>query len=143
MTSTDWKQKYLDSLEHTEIREKQFQHLSALFRQGMSRVALAAQGQDPQLDKELNTLRKLITSNNTEPQQLEAIIEALSLSVSRLDETRSKDAQHIRPQDLLAQWLDRLILPQDLHKTSRNFARASCAVRARIPSQRRLPNWPN
>lgn len=116
MSDQNWKQKHLDSLEKFEAQEKQWELTGSLLRQGMSRVALAAQGQDPQLDQELASLRKLIASRSLDPDQLESIVEALTMSVSRLDDLRGKENESLSPQDLLTQWMDSLSLPGHLKK---------------------------
>lgn len=114
MSNQDWKRKYLDVVEKLEAHEKQWQLSGSLLRQAMSRVALAAQGQDSQLDQELASLRKLIASRSPDPDQLETIVDALSVSISRLDGLRTQESEVLRPQDLLSQWMDSLSLPSHL-----------------------------
>lgn len=54
-----WKQKYFDCLEIQEKQEARLADLDALLRTGIARLTLAAEGQDPALDRELGVLRKL------------------------------------------------------------------------------------
>lgn len=116
MNEQKWKEKYLGSLEQFEVKEKQWQVTSNLLRQGISRVALAAQGTDAQLDQDLAILRKHITKRTIDPQHLEEIIDSLSVSVTRLDKARSSKTSISSPQELITHWLDSLSLPRALKK---------------------------
>jgi len=118
----DWKQKYLANLDRQERAEQAWQATETLLRQGLTRVALAAQGVDPRLDRELDTLRKAIRSG-ADVQQLEKIIEGVSDAVVRLDEERSGQAGERSPQELLGEWLDSLTLPRALRSRARRLRR--------------------
>jgi len=120
MSDDNWKQKYLDNLDVLEKREKIWRGTEAMLKQGLSRVSLAAQGLDEKLDQDLAQLRKSIRGT-IELDQLETVVENLSLSVTRLDEQRSgKSASH-SPQDLLTHWLDTLSLPREFKGRLKNL----------------------
>jgi diguanylate cyclase len=110
MNDENWKQKYLDSLDNLESQEKKWRARETLLKQGLTRVALAAEGLDPQLDTELTLLRETLRSDIDLP-RLETVIEDLSHSVKRLDEQRHGQIRADNPQQLLKQWLDSLSFP--------------------------------
>lgn len=114
MTTQDWKQKYLDCLDRLETHEKQWRSTETLLKQGLTRVALAAQGLAPDLDDNLTRLRKTIRGD-IDQDHLEAVIEDLSGSVKHLDEQRSGKIVATRPQDLLSHWLGSLSFPRELN----------------------------
>lgn len=124
MDNQDWKEKYLQSLEQLEAKEKQWEVTSALLRQGISRVALVAQGMDSKLDHELSALRKHITQRAMDPATLETIIEDLSVSVARLDEARHDKQAINSPQKLVSNWLDSLNPPRQLKKPLKALRKA-------------------
>jgi len=109
----DWKQKYLANLDRQERAEAEWQATETVLRQGLTRVALAAQGVDEQLDRELEALRQAIRSG-ADGRQLERVIEGVADAVVRLDEQRGQQAAS-NPQELLVHWLDSLSLPRELH----------------------------
>ena len=94
-SEADWKQKYLSNLDRLEKMEQRWNSVEELLRMGITRVALAAQGVDPQLDKHLNSLRKTIRSGKDYP-DLENIVERISDTVKRLDEERDETSQSAR-----------------------------------------------
>jgi diguanylate cyclase len=113
MTEENWKQKYLASLDNLEQQEKRWQDTEALLKQGLTRVALAAQGLDDTLDDDLALLRKILRKD-IDLNRLGSVVENLTKSVKRLDEQRSDQTQTQSPQELLNQWLDNLSFPGPL-----------------------------
>ena len=62
-----WKQKYYESLEkldRLEHKTKSWEELENLLRLAMNRVAVAAQGVDPVLDKHLRSLRESVRTGD-------------------------------------------------------------------------------
>ena len=51
--ASQWKQKYLASLDSLERTQQQYQGQVELLRKGLVRVSLAADGLDPALDQQL------------------------------------------------------------------------------------------
>jgi len=98
MNDTDWKQKYLASLDAQEQQEKARDATQSLLRQGISRLGLAAEGLDAELDRDIRRLRDAIRAN-ADNETLARIIESLGDSVRRLDEAR---ADHDTPPDTAA-----------------------------------------
>lgn len=115
----DWKQKYLANLDRQERAEAAWQATETLLRQGLTRVALAAQGVDERLDRELDLLRQAIRSG-TDVGQLERVIEGVADAVVRLDEQRSQQVAS-NPQALLVHWLDSLSLPRELRSRAKTL----------------------
>ncbi len=108
----DWKQKYLANLDRQERAEAAWQATETLLRQGLTRVALAAQGVDERLDRELDALRQAIRSG-ADVGRLERVIEGVADAVVQLDEQRGRQTAG-DPQMLLIHWLDSLCLPRAL-----------------------------
>lgn len=107
----NWKQKYLANLDRQELAEEAWKKTETVLRQGLTRLALAAQGVDASLDRELNALRKAIRSGD-DTRQLERNFGKISDIVVRLDEARS-NVSEVDPQELLIDWLDSLSLPRE------------------------------
>ncbi|WP_455211455.1 diguanylate cyclase [Kaarinaea lacus] len=113
-----WKQKYYESLEkldRLEHKTKSWEELENLLRLAMNRVAVAAQGVDPVLDKHLRSLRNSVRSGDYP--DLEAIIDNISSTVKRLDEQRqhNTDQTNTAPEILLS-LLEQLQFPKSLKK---------------------------
>ncbi len=115
----DWKQKYLANLDRQERAEATWQATETLLRQGLTRVALAAQGVDERLDRELDALRQAIRGG-ADVGRLERVIEGVADAVVRLDEQRSQQTAG-NPQDLLVHWLDSLSLPRELRSRAKTL----------------------
>ncbi|MCG6968799.1 MAG: GGDEF domain-containing protein [Gammaproteobacteria bacterium] len=114
----DWKQKYflsLEKLEQLEHKTRSWEDLENLLRLAMSRVAVAAQGVDPVLDKHLQSLRNSVRSGDYPA--LEDIIEKISTTVKRLDEQRQHNpsSASTAPQ-LLLNLLEQLKFPKRYKK---------------------------
>jgi diguanylate cyclase len=106
-----WQGKYYDSLEAFEKKEKQWAEVEDLLRRTLSRLTLAADGQDDTLDRQLKTLRDAIR-DRADSQQLARHIEAMSHTLVRLDEARSRKARAVPAAHPLAQLLNCLPLPK-------------------------------
>lgn len=88
-----WKQKYLASLDRLERQEKQFQQVEELLRTGISRVALAAQGVDRNLDRDLGELRKVIRRGKAY-EDLNRIVDSISYSVKQLEDSKAETSEN-------------------------------------------------
>jgi diguanylate cyclase len=113
MTDENWKKKYLDSLDNLERQEKRWQDTETLLKQGLTRVALAAQGLDGTLDNDLALLRKILRTD-IDLNGLTGVVGNLTKSVQHLDEQRSDKSPTQSPQELLGDWLDSLSFPEPL-----------------------------
>lgn len=134
MENTDnWKQKYFESLEKLEKLEhktKSWEELENLLRLGMNRVAVAAQGLDPVLDKHLESLRNAVRSGNYP--DLEEIIEKISTTVIRLDEQRRHHQSNTVPQ-LLEDLLSQLRFPNSHKKRLKALRKTLSALDEKGP----------
>jgi len=81
---TEWKEKYLGTVAEFESRERKWAETEALLRQALIRLALAAEGIDPVLDRNLDELRGLLRAG-ADPTRLRAQLEQISESVRNLD----------------------------------------------------------
>lgn len=80
-----WKQKYLDGVEELERKQRQWQQAEEILRKTISRLTLAADGRDPQLDDQLQKVRAAIR-DRVDNAQLSQQIETLSKVLVRLDQ---------------------------------------------------------
>ena len=83
-----WKRKYFDQLQEIENREKQWNQSEELLRKAISRLTLAAEGQDGNLDRQLLELRNAIR-DRVSSTQLQEIIEGVSRALIGLDRRKA------------------------------------------------------
>ncbi|MDX2506436.1 MAG: GGDEF domain-containing protein [Gammaproteobacteria bacterium] len=81
---TQWKQKYYDSLDGIERQEKEWKALEDLFKQAISRLSLAAEGNSKSLDSDLNQLRAAIRKGQ-DNRTIRSILENVSREIIKLD----------------------------------------------------------
>ncbi len=112
-----WKQKYLDQLEESERREKQWQQADDLLRRSISRLTLAADGLDAALDRQLRELRNAIRDRASSA-QLELLLEDMTRTLVKLDGQRRHSRQPAADVPLLA-LLDALSLPKGTGRQSK------------------------
>ncbi len=79
-----WKQKYYNSLDEIERREKKWHELEELFKQAISRLTIAAEGNSKKLDEGLLQLRTAIRKGK-DNNAIESILEYVSKEIIRLD----------------------------------------------------------
>lgn len=91
-----WKRRYFDELEQFEQRQQQWQRADELLRKTVSRLAVAADGQDEDLDRRLHDLRDAIR-DRADDGQLQAVVDAVSDALIRLDRRRADETPANRP----------------------------------------------
>ena len=106
-----WKRKYYDALEQSESKEKQWAQAEDLLRHTLSRLTLAADGQDSTLDQQLKGLRDAIR-DRADSRILRQRIDVMSESLVRLDAKRTKKPVVRNPAAPLQDLLDKLELPR-------------------------------
>lgn len=79
-----WKQKYYAGLDDLEQREKECKELENLFKQAISRLTLAAEGNNKLLDEDLKQLRTAIRTGK-DNHFIESILENVSRKIIKLD----------------------------------------------------------
>ena len=84
--TTDWKQKYRDSLLEMETEERRWQEVERQLRRLIGRLCAAAMGVDPQLDEELTALAAA-NRRNAEASELEQLAQSLTTAVEAVDAT--------------------------------------------------------
>ncbi|MEO6079002.1 MAG: diguanylate cyclase [Steroidobacteraceae bacterium] len=80
----DWRGKYLDSLRTMERDERQFRDQQQSLYKLVGRLCLAAQGQSPRLDQELNRLKESLR-REVGSEQLEPVGQAIADAVREID----------------------------------------------------------
>ena len=110
---TYWKDKYLNSLDEVERKEKEWGELESVLHRSIARLAVAGYGVNPQLDRMLDELRTAVRRGHTS-QQLEALIKTVSDTAVRLKDP--EQAANNNPLGLLATLLDDLEFPGTLRK---------------------------
>ena len=78
-----WKNKYLELLDQQDAQEANFAKQTELLKRALIRSSLAAEGNDQQLDQQLQTLRTLLR-NNIHTGQLENNIEQLENAILKI-----------------------------------------------------------
>jgi diguanylate cyclase len=93
--TTDWKQKYRDSLLEMEAEEKQWRDIEQLLRRLIGRLCAAGMGVDGQLDDELTAIAAA-NRRNADAAELERLAESLTTAVVAVDAT--SPVRHLRTQ---------------------------------------------
>lgn len=93
--TTDWKQKYRDSLLEMEAEEKQWRDIEQLLRRLIGRLCAAGMGVDRQLDDELTAIAAA-NRRNADAAELERLAESLTTAVVAVDAT--SPVRHLRTQ---------------------------------------------
>lgn len=110
--SAIWKRKYYDALGEHESKERVWTQADELLRKTISRLTLAADGQDSTLDGHLRSLRDAIR-DHADARVLRQRIDAMSESLVLLDAKRTKKIVVPNPAAPLQALLDKLDLPRD------------------------------
>jgi diguanylate cyclase len=108
-----WKKKYYTGLEKLEKQDNQLKALDELLRDGFARLSLAAEGHDPDVDRELKKLRKLARGKH-EMDELRAALTKVAKLV-RQPETAATPAERAAEPAASTAWqaIDELI--SELH----------------------------
>ncbi len=122
-----WKQKYYDSLEQAERKEKEWKRVDDLLRRAIQRLTLAADGLDQTLDGQLRDLRDAIRESG-KSFQLEASIEAMSATLVKLDGKRARARAAMTAPDVVETLLDKITLPKSHGKSVKELKKRARAV---------------
>ncbi len=117
----NWKNKYLELLDKQDALEANFAGQTELLKRALIRSSLAAEGNDQQLDQQLQTLRTLLR-NDIHTNQLENHIEQLENAILKSENKlqQRKDALSITLSNFVQQ-LQQLQPPKDIQKALRAF----------------------
>ncbi|MDY0205343.1 MAG: GGDEF domain-containing protein [Pseudomonas sp.] len=116
-----WKNKYLELLDKQDALEANFAGQTELLKRALIRSSLAAEGNDQQLDQQLQTLRTLLR-NDIHTNQLENHIEQLENAILKSENKlqQRKDALSITLSNFVQQ-LQQLQPPKDIQKALKAF----------------------
>lgn len=109
-----WKQKYfksLDQLDDLEKKEQQWGELEALLQKAITRLGVAATGQDDRLDNHISDIRNA-TRNQVNPAVLSDALEGFSSHLATLRE--NTQAQPPTPVGVMLDLVEQLQVPPEL-----------------------------
>lgn len=86
--SDKWKKKYYAGLERLEAQDARLADLEKLLRTSVARLTLAAEGQDPAIDRELQSLRKLVRGE-CPPDELRRALDHLADTLRRREKAHA------------------------------------------------------
>lgn len=112
----DWKGKYYASLESLEDKEKEWGEADQLLRRCISRMTLALDSENKELDNHLERLRNIVRREKN-LERIQNIIDAI-IEVST--EEKKNDKQ-VSKKDLLNALLNTLPYPESLNKTKKDI----------------------
>lgn len=91
-----WKQQYLQELENTRERERQWQDERHTLERLLVRTSFAADGHEPALDRLLENLREMLRGKDTPIAQLRHLQERLDQQLVALEDDRASRIQRLR-----------------------------------------------
>ncbi|MBU2884317.1 GGDEF domain-containing protein [Gilvimarinus agarilyticus] len=89
-----WRDKYLDALDQHEALERQGQEEVKLLQRALLRVSIAATGQQPELDRTLETLRGTLRSGDKG--QLQAALTEVDGALHQFDQERDETTRELK-----------------------------------------------
>ncbi|OUR64885.1 hypothetical protein A9Q79_06240 [Methylophaga sp. 42_25_T18] len=113
----EWKQKYYQSISSLE----QSQSYEDLLQRSLARLALAAQGLDASLDKQLKSLRKALRGNNDQ-KEIQYILDQMEKAIARMEVDKAKDSTQSSG-EILADLLKSLKLRKPYKADARKLAK--------------------
>jgi len=113
----EWKQKYYQSI--TDL-EKQ-QTYDELLQRSLGRLALAAQGLDPALDRQLKSLRSVLRGKSDQI-KIEHILEQMEKAIARMESSKSQEDTQSTGQ-ILADLLSNLKLPKPFKSEAKTLSK--------------------
>jgi diguanylate cyclase len=111
---TAWKNKFFELSESFEKQQKYDQ----LLERSLSRLALAAQGVDPVLDKHLVTVRSLLRKSSHDTVSLEKVLEKVELAIGQMDEKQSSATS---PAEQISTMIAQISWPKPYRKASQKL----------------------
>ena len=117
-----WKKKYYDSLEKLERKEKEWGHAENVMRNAMSRLSVVMDGQDPNLDRELDLLRHAIR-RGADAEKIIAILASVLETVEQVEALKAKQPK-LRPADALDMLADRIPFPKGITRKAKGLKKS-------------------
>lgn len=118
-----WRSKYYDGLAQLDRKEKEWRQTENVLRQCISRLTLAADSSDRELNQQLDKLRNAIRKN-TGSAELEALIQSLSEHLMRLDQQRRSHSKPPSPLDVLRRLADGINFPRGLGHKAKAYSKS-------------------
>ena len=111
----EWKKKYYSSLNDLEKQ----QSYDELLQRSLGRLALAAQGLDPLLDRQLSSLRKVLRGKNNQV-EIEHILEQMEKAIGKMEESKTSDKAQSNS-EILTELLSSLKLPKTFKSETKSL----------------------
>lgn len=111
----EWKKKYYSSLNDLEKQ----QNYDELLQRSLGRLALAAQGLDSLLDRQLSSLRKVLKGKNNQV-EIEHILEQMEKAIAKMEESKTLDKAQSNS-DILTELLSSLKLPKTFKSETKSL----------------------
>lgn len=128
-----WKNRYYDTLEELEVKEKSWREVERLLRQLISRLTLAADTRHENLTKQLKELRNAVRDGR-DILQLRDLIEKISANVAELDKLRKKDSKYIHPANLFIDIIAQLNIPSGLSRSFKQLKKKTTKLEKDTPA---------
>lgn len=117
-TTQGWRNKYLESLEQLEVKEKVWSFSDEVMRRGLGRLALISTGVDAELDKQISALRHALQERDN-AQEIDRLVAGLAEYVKALDERKAGEKKRVPdPAEALAMILERFPVPKRYRRRS-------------------------
>jgi len=140
MTNTDsrnWKEKYILLLADFESKQSSKNQHIALLQRALVRSILAAEGQEPKLDRSLKELRSAVR-RELDTDRLEEIISEFELSLVAADE--KNQTRLVKIQKALSELCEQLLQQKPSHELTQALNNYQAALRTTIHSSHNLHN---
>ena len=121
-TDSEWKGKYLDTLDELDKKEKSWGDIEEMLRHAISRISLVADNRDEDLNYLLTKLRKSIRDGEKSP-GLRPLLMTVYKQVESLEDVLKKEASQPGTFDLFNSALQALSLPKSSHGKVKKFTK--------------------
>lgn len=113
----EWKQKYYQSITDFENQQR----YDALLQKSLGRLALAAHGLDPLLDRQLKSLRTVLKGKDNQS-EIERILEKMERAIGQMESNHAKD-ESLSSGQILANLLTSLKLPRTFNSEAKKLSK--------------------
>ncbi|WPL19735.1 Stalked cell differentiation-controlling protein [Thiorhodovibrio winogradskyi] len=115
-----WKDKYLQTLDSLEQEQKTREQSEQTLRQALSRLSLAVDTKDRQLNAELESLRKTVRGAGS-LHQIKQLMEEISASILRLDQRQGSVRGIEDALNGFERSLEQILVPEGLRKNTKEL----------------------
>lgn len=114
----NWKSKYYQSISDLEKQR----NYDELLQRSLGRLALAAQGLDPALDRQLGSLRKVLRKKNSAQHDIEHVLEKMERAIISMEKDK-KDNKEQSSGEILVELLSSLKVARPYKAEARELAK--------------------